>query len=183
MLSEDTVKINDYPKNGRLDNYLKEWECTKITEKQKVNIPKLEQFMFKIFKDCMAHLKEQYNLSFPQNMQLTFIYKKEEYEELLRELDRRFGARPYTRATCVVGENISYIYLYVPSYYKRKRIDFLTNLSMSLLEELIHSAYSAKRETDIQNLCCSAVEGFLEVKLPDAAKDQRLKYARNVGER
>lgn len=59
-------------------------ECSEIIKEQCIDIPKLEQFMFKVFNDCKTYLKDQFNLNFP-NMQLAIIYKKEEYAELLKK--------------------------------------------------------------------------------------------------
>ena len=177
-MSEDAFNIGDYPKNGRLDNYLK--ECVEIIRKQNIDIPKLEQFMWKIFNDCKKYLKEEFCLNFP-DIELVIIYKKEEYAELLKKLDKVFGARPYTKAVCVVSEDMSWIYIDFLSHFKGKRIDFIANLSVSFLEELVHSAvYPNKSETDVHELVCSALEGFLEVKLPDTVREERLKYARKI---
>jgi hypothetical protein len=178
MSDSQKYSLGEIPKNGRIDSYLK--ECLEIIKEQGIDIPKLEKFMFEVFNDCKTYLKEHFNLNFP-NMQLVIIYKKEEYAELLKKLDETFGARPYTKAVCVVTKGMSWIYIDFLSHFKGTRIDFIANLSVSFIEELVHSAvYPNKSETDVHELVCSAIEGFLEVKLPDTVREARLKYARKI---
>ena len=174
MSNGQEFNLGELPKNGRLDNYLK--ECSEIIKEQ--DISKLEQFMLKIFDDCKKYLKEEIGLNFPY-MELVIIYKKEEYAELLKKLDETLGVKPYTKAVCVRTKGMSRIYIDFLSHFKGTEIDFIANLSVSFLEELVHSAvYPNKSETDVHELVCSAVEGFLEVRLPDTVKEERLKYAR-----
>jgi len=178
MSDSEKYIFNDIPKSGRIDNYLKELSKT-ITE-QGIDIPRLEQFMFKVFNDCKTYLKEKFNLDFP-NMQLTIIYKKEEYVELWKKYDKIFGTRPMRKAFCVVSKNISWIYIDFLSHFQGSQKNFIANLSVNFIEELVHSSvYPNKSETDVHELVCSAVEGFLEVKLPDAFKEARLRYARET---
>jgi hypothetical protein len=176
MSNSEKYILDEIPKNGRIDNYLKEYSEIMTV----IDIPKLEQFMFKVFNECKAYLKEQFNLNFP-NMQLVIIYKKEEYAELLKKLDEKFGTRPYTKAVCVVSKDMSWIYIDFLSHFQGSQKDFIANLSVSFIEELVHSGvYPNKSETDVHELVCSGIEGFLEVELPDAVKEARLRYARKI---
>ena len=59
-----------------------------------------------------------------------------------------------------------------------KPVEFIANLSISYIEELIHASDHTKTETQIQEIVCSAIEGFLEIKLPNALKQYRLSYAK-----
>jgi len=181
MSDSEKYILNDIPKNGRIDNYLE--ELSEIITEQGINLPKLEQFKFKVFNDCKTYLKEKFNLNFP-NMQLAIIYKKEEYVELWKKHDKMFGTRPLRKAFCVVSKDMSWIYIDFLSHFQGSQKDFIAKLSVSFAEELVHSgAYPNKSETDVHELVCSAVEGFLEVKLSDAAREARLRYAREINGR
>jgi hypothetical protein len=59
-----------------------------------------------------------------------------------------------------------------------KPLEFIANLCVSYIEELVHASDSTKTETQIQEIVCSAIEGFLEIKLSDSLKQYRLKYAK-----
>ena len=174
MSDGQEFNLGELPKNGRLGNYRK--ECSEIIKER--DISKLDQFMLKVFDDCKKYLKEEFGLNFPY-MELVIIYKKEEYAELLKKLDETLGVKPYTKAVCVITKGMSRICIDFSSHFKGTEIDFIANLSVSFLEELVHSAvYPNKSETDVHELVCSVVEGFLEIKLPDNVKQERLKRGR-----
>ena len=57
---------------------------------------------------------------------------------------------------------------------------------MDYMEELIHASdptnsktqiHDAKNETQIHDVLCLSIEGFLEIKLPDSLKQYRIEYA------
>lgn len=174
MNNNDVLSIRKIPKDGRLDKYLK--ECSIILERG--DAPSLERFLRIIFKDCMRYLKKVLKVVFP-NIRLTIIHNTEEYDELCRKLDREFGVtKPRTKALIVGSDSNACIYIDFQRHFKGKPIDFITNLSVSYLEELVHSAYPRKSETELHEVICSVVEGFLEIKLPDKIKQERLKRAK-----
>jgi hypothetical protein len=177
MSEDEKFILSEFPKNGRIDNYTQ--ECTQIIKEK--NAKRLEQFMMKVLNDCLKYLREKFNLSFP-NMQVQIIYNQKEYAELLTKLDERFGARPYTKAVCVSNKYASCFYINFLDHFKGKPSEFVVNLCLSYIEELIHSAYPSKSETQIHEITCSAVEGFIEMKLPDNLKEARLKYAQEFDE-
>jgi hypothetical protein len=172
MIGNDVFTLEKIPKNGRLDKYDRELS-TFVNEK---DVSKLEAFMFKLFSDCMNYLKKVLDVDFP-NIMLKIIYKKEEYDELCRKLDRVL-LKPRTKAITVICGSQAFIYIDFQSHFKNKPLDFITNLSVSYLEELVHVVNPNKSETEIQELVSSVIEGFLEVKLPDEVKQERLKRAR-----
>jgi hypothetical protein len=172
MTGNDVFILEKIPKNGRLDKYDRELS-TFVNEK---DVSKLEAFMLKLFSDCMDYLKKVLDVDFP-NIMLKIIYKKEEYDELCRKLDRLLP-KPRTKAITVICGSQAFIYIDFQSHFKNKPLDFITNLSVSYLEELVHVVNPNKSETEIQELVCSLIEGFLEVKLPDEVKQERLKRAR-----
>ena len=55
-----------------------------------------------------------------------------------------------------------------------KPVNFLINLIVSYIEELIHSADPSKTEIDIQQVTCDAIDSFAEVKLTAEIKENRL---------
>lgn len=180
MSNSEKYFLDDFPQNGRIDNYVRVF-LEIMKEKNFVNqVSKLEQFIFKIFNESKTYLEEQFKLNFP-NIQFTIIYNKEEYAILLKKLDKIFGKRPYTIAVCVVSKNMSWIYIDFSSHMQGSQTDFITNLSFSLIEELVHSGvYPNKSETDVHELVCLGIEGFLENRLSDAVKKARLRYARKI---
>lgn len=162
------------PKNGRLDKYLKEWSM--ILKRR--DVPSLDRFMEKVFKDCMHYLKKVLGVTFP-DIRLNIYYKPKEYAELCKKLDERFGQlKPYSRAVIVGKGSKAVILIDFQGHSPTKPINFVTSLSTSYLEELVHSVYPNKSETEIHELVCSVVEGFLEIKLPEAVKKERLKRGR-----
>jgi hypothetical protein len=132
--------------------------------------------MIKVLNDCLKYLREQFKLNFP-NMKLQIIYNQKEYAELLKKLDNVFGPRPYTKAVCVACKDASWFYIDFLAHFKGNPSEFIVNLCLSYIEELVHSANPSKSETQIHEITCSASEGFLEMKLPDSLKEDRLKYA------
>lgn len=173
----------EIPQNGRLDKYLKGFlpilrhleNCSKPLKQ--TDTENLELFMCRVFDDCMVFLKRALGVAFP-NITLTIIYKAEEYADLCKALNKMFGPKPYSKAVIVGSGSGATIYIDFEGHFKRKPIDFIANICVSYLEELVHSAHPKKSETEIQELVCSVVEGFLEIKLPDKVKKERLRQAR-----
>jgi len=155
--------------NGRFDKYDKKLSAH-IDEK---DIPRLEAFMFKLFSDCMDYLRKVLNVDFP-DMMLKIIYKNEEYDELCRKLDQILP-KPRTKAITVICGSQACIYIDFQSHFKYKPIDFITNLSISYLEELVHVVNPNKSETEIQEIVCSVIEGFCEIK--PVRTDSKLSHA------
>ena len=172
MTGNDEFTLGRIPKNGRLDKYDKELSAL-LDDK---DAQKLEAFTFKLFSDSMDYLRKGSNVRFP-NITLKIIYKKEEFDELCRKLDQVIP-KPRTKAITVICGSQAFIYIDFQSHFKGAPIDFITNLSISYLEELVHVVNPNKSETEIQELVCSVIEGFLEIKLPDEVKQERLKQAR-----
>ena len=122
-------------------------------------------------------MKKVLRVAFP-DIRLTIIYKAEEYAELCKKLDKKFGPKPCRKAVIVGSGSKAVIYIDFQRHFKGKPIDFVANLSASYLEELVHSTHPNKSETEIHELACLVIEGFLEIKLPDNVKQERLKRAR-----
>lgn len=51
------------------------------------------------------------------------------------------------------------------------------NFCCSYMEELVHAAKPNASETQIHDDVCSAIEGFLDITLPEAVKQYRLNYS------
>lgn len=170
------LSIGERPKNGRLEKYEK--ELLKLLEKKDLKDSEaITNFMGKILLDCMEYLRNTLHASFP-DIKLTVIFNEREYDELLDKLDRLFGPRPRRKAVIVgVGHSNAEIFVCFPNHFKNKTIDFIANLSVSYLEELVHSIYPEKGETGIHEILCSAIEGFLEMRLPESVRKARLEYA------
>lgn len=173
-MPENSVFRLDKPqKNGRLDKYSK--ELSLILKRKDVS--SLEHFMGKVFKDCMDYLRKILRVNFPE-LTLKIIYKEKEYAQLCNKLDKEFGPKPRTKAVIVGSGSEAVINIDFQGHFKSTPIDFIANLSVSYLEELVHSTYPHKSETEIHELVCSVVEGFLEIKLPNSVKKERLRRAR-----
>lgn len=116
-----------------------------------------------------------------KDIRLTFFYNKNEYIKRLKDLDLFFGrTRPYTKAlTFNIGSGAN-IYISIRDHFKG---DFVVNLCASFIEELIHLTDTIKSETQIHNTVCSILEGFLEVKLPENTKNERLRYSKECDKR
>ena len=173
MTDNGEFTLEKIPKNGRLDNYLK--ECLMILEQK--DVVGLERFLQKIFEDCISYLKEVLRVAFPY-VGVVIYYKPKEYAEFLKKLDEMLGPKPYTRAVIVGYGSKAVIHIDFQGHSPTKPIDFIVKLSTSYVEELVHYTYPSKSETEIHELVCSVVEGFLEIKLPDNFKQERLKRAR-----
>jgi len=176
MTDNKEFEIGEYPKDGRLAKYERELLII-LKAQDKEGIITFSQ---RIFSDCMEYLKTTLNISFP-NLVLNLINHKE-YTELFDRLDMLFGFIPRTKAIIFRLGSIVNVCIDFDSHFKGKPSQFIANLCVSYIEELIHSANPLKSETQIQEVVCSAIEGFLEIKLPDCVKEERLKYAKTCDE-
>lgn len=171
-----TFELPTPPKNGRIDKYEEEFKILKVSNFSEIDL--FETFMLRIFKDCQVYLNKELGVSFPYIMPLTFFYNKEEYIKRLKELDLFFGrTRPYTKALTVNLGTGANIYISIQDHFKG---DFVVNLCVSFIEELLHITDPTKSEIQIHDTVCSMLEGFLEVKLPENIKNERLRYTRYV---
>lgn len=177
ITDNQAFEIGGYPKNGRLAKYERALSILLKTQDNE-GIIALSQ---KIFSDCMEYLETTLNVSFP-NLVLNLINHKE-YTELCNGLDKSFGVKPRTKAIIVgSGNSIANVHIDFESHFKGKPSEFIVNLCISYVEELIHSANPLKSETQIHEVVCSAIEGFIEIKLPDCVKEERLNYAKTCDE-
>jgi hypothetical protein len=158
------------PENGRIMRYLNEFQNCKAPEK-------LDTFMNKIFRDSMKYLKNELGFTFPE-IRLTYYYRQDEYDDLIKRLDKSFGKKPYTKAM-VVGSPVGIdMYINVIDHWSKEPANFIVNLCISFIEELVHVIYPMKSETHVHDVVCAMVEEFIEVKLPDDVKAARLKYSK-----
>jgi hypothetical protein len=173
------IEISEYPKDGRLAKYEKELLVLFKAEDNEGILA----FSERVFSECIEYLKTTMNLSFP-NLVLELLNHKD-FTELCDKLDAKFGAIPRGGAI-IVGYGFGlppHICIdFQRHFVSDKPIDFIANLCLSYIEELIHSADPTKSETQIQEAVISASEGFLEIKLPDSVKQARLKYAKTCDE-
>ena len=174
MTKEPEFEIKEYPKDGRLTTYEKELLVLMKAEDNDGIIA----FSERVFSDCIEYLKTAFNLSFP-NLFLNLVNHRA-FSELADRLDKKFGKIPRHRAMIVgIANSAPYIYIDFQSHFEGyKPIEFIANLCVSYIEELIHASDPTKTETQIQEIVCSAIEGFLEIKLPDSLKQYRLSYAK-----
>lgn len=108
------------------------------------------------------------------------IINHKAYTKLCDELDAKLGPIPRTKAI-IVGDDFGsppQICVDFQSHFTGKPIEFIANLSISYIEELIHSSDPTKTETQIHEDVYSAIEGFLEIKLPESVKLAKLEYAK-----
>lgn len=185
MTYNGAFTIEKPSKNGRLDEYLKEFlmilkhlkECSKPLKQE--DAVSFEHFMCKVFEDCINYLKKVLGVAFP-NVGVVIYYKPKEYAEFLKKLDEMSGRpKPYRKATIVGKGSKAVMHIDFQRHFKNKKpIDFIANLSVTYLEELVHYTDPRKSEMEIHELVCSVVEGFLEIKLPDNVKQERLKRGR-----
>jgi len=176
MTDNQAFEIGEYPKDGRIAKYEKELSILLKAHDEEGIIA----FSQRIFSDCMDYLKTTLNASFP-NLALNLINHKE-YTELCDRLDMLFGVIPRTKAIIVGSGPIAHVCIDFQSHFKGKPNESIVNLCTSYIEELIHSASPLESETQIHEVVCSAIEGFLEVKLPNCVKEERLKYAKTCDE-
>jgi hypothetical protein len=169
------------PKNGRIDKYNKEF--SELLERLKnTSDPSaqkhFEEFLGAILRDCQIYLNKQLGAEFP-NFTLIFVYNKDQFDEWLKKLEKIFGKTPYSRATIFKLRYENPIMLInVQDHLVGKPMQFIIDISISFIEELVHLADSEKSETEIHDLVCSMIEGFLEMRLPESVKQERLRIAK-----
>ena len=163
------------PGNSRLSKYIK--ECSVIS-----NPEDLERFMFKIFEDCRNYLMREMGIV-PSDCKVKIIYKLEEYSELKKDYEKRSGQQVSDMAfidhskKAILGYDI--IYINFRNHFENKPIKCsICDLSVSYIEELIHSSDSRKSETETVKLTFSAFKGFLGKELPEEIKQEALKQAK-----
>jgi len=176
MSDNQAFEIEEYPKDGRLAKYEKELSILLKAQDNEGIIA----FSQRIFSDCIEYLKTALNASFP-NLVLNLINHKE-YTELCDRLDTLFGVILRRKAFILGSGPIAHVCIDFQSHFKGKPIEFVVNLCTSYIEELIHSVNPLKSETQIHEVVCSGIEGFLEIKLPNCVKEERLKYAKTCDE-
>lgn len=176
MTDNQAFEIGEYPKDGRIAKYEKELSILLKAHDEEGTVA----FSPRIFSDCMDYLKTTLNAGFP-NLVLNLINHKK-YTELCDRLDMLFGVIPRTKAIIVGSGPIAHVCIDFQNHFKGKPNEFIVNLCTSYIEELIHSVSPLKSETQIHEVVCSAIEGFLEVKLPNCVKEERLKYAKTCDE-
>jgi hypothetical protein len=178
MTDNQAFEIEGYPKDGRLAKYEKEL----LTLFEKQDNEGIIAFCNKLFCDCAHFLKEKMKLNFP-NLALNFLNHKD-FTELCDKIDAQLGAIPRTKAI-IARNNLSplpQIYIDFEDHFKGKPIEIVANLCVSYIEELIHSSDPSKSETQIHETVCTAIEHFLEIKLSNGIKENRLAYAKKCDE-
>ena len=177
-------ELEEYPQDGRLAKYEKELiHLLKIKDNEGII-----DFSERIFwKDCKSYLESSFKLKIPK-LFLNLLNHRA-YTDLCGKLDWLIEGKPRTNAIIYGNKsggppNISIDFEKHFSFFEStgKPINFLINLIVSYIEELIHSADISKSETDIHQITCDAFEGFAEVKLTDEIKKNRLNYSKKVDE-
>jgi len=173
-LDHGTIEIPSPPKGGRIEKYLNKF--------QKIDTPnQLVTFMGSVFTDALEYLEKEQKFIFPE-IKLTYYYRQDEYDDLIRRLGENFGKKPYRRAMVVRANEEINVYINVMDHWSDTSVDFLINLCSSFIEELVHVTYPTRSETQIQDIVSSMLEGFIEVKLPDEVKEARLKNSKKYDE-
>lgn len=174
MTEKEKFEIKEYPKDGRLAKYEKE-----LILLMKANDNKgIIAFSEGIFFDCIEYLKATFKLNIP-NLCLNLINHKD-FSELADKADAVFGAIPRHGAMIIGHPNSPPdVFIDFQRYFENKKpIEFIANICTAYIEELIHASNPILTETQIQEIVCSAIEGFLEIKLPNSLKQYRLNYAK-----
>jgi hypothetical protein len=174
-------KLGEYPKNGRLAKYEKQLiALLNVNDNDGIVV-----FSNTIFQDCVNYLVASHNLKIPE-LYLNLMNHKD-YTNLCNNLDLLLGKIPRTLAI-YVGNTLGFSpevcvdFETTFSFFTSTKmpINFLINLIVSYIEELVHAANPYKSETEIHQTTCEAIEGFTEVKLSEDIKKKRLEYAKLV---
>jgi hypothetical protein len=138
-------------------------------------------FMNTIFRDAEIYLKKELGVIFP-NFWLYYFSQQYEYDDLIKSLDGILGKKPYTKAMVVSSPNGIEVYVNLLDHRGNKPADFIVNLCTTFIEELIHIAFPMITETQVHDIVCAMVEGFIEINLPDDVKEWRLKHSKEFDE-
>jgi hypothetical protein len=169
-----TIVIPSPPKGGRIEKYLNKFQNFDTSDQ-------LVIFMGTVFTDTLDYLDREQKFTFPE-IRLSYYYRQEEWDDLIRKLEECFGKKPDRRAMVVrTSEGID-LYINVLDHWSDAFVDFIINLCSSFIEELVHVIYPLSSETQIQKIVCTMLEGFIEVKLPDEVKEARLKNSKKYDE-
>src|SRR3990170_5781153 len=159
MTEKEKFEIKEYRKDGRLAKYEKEFLILLETNDKKGFMAFLER----VFLECKEYLKENLNVSFPE-LDLNILDHKD-YTELCDKLDSLCFI-PRTKAFIYrLGSPVLHICIDLQSHLIDSPSTSIATFCASYIEELIHSADPQKSETEISETLCSAIEGFLEIKL------------------
>jgi hypothetical protein len=172
MNKNETLQLDSLPKDGRIEKYGRRFS----SEVHSVE----DTFAFSkgLFDDCLQFLKINLNVNFP-NLELNLLNHKT-YTDLWNRLHLCNGALPQTKGFVCGNGYYAQIYIDLEIYAKGTPTEFVANLSILFLEELFHSVDIHKSENEISASLCKAIEDFLEIKLPDSAKEYRLEYAERI---
>ena len=169
-----TIEIPSPPKGGRIEKYYDRFK--------KLDKPdQLVTFMGAVFTDTMEYLEKEQRFKFPK-ITLTYYYRQDEYNDLVKRLGKSFGKKPIRRAMVMRRDEGIDVYINVLDHWSDTSFDFIINLCSSFIEELVHVIYPMRSESEIQDIVCSMLEGFIEVKLPDEVKEARLKNSMEYDE-
>ena len=168
-LNQKTIEIPSPPKGGRIEKYLDKFK--------KIDTPnQLVTFMGSIFTDALEYLNKEQKFEFPE-IKLTYYYRQDEYKDLIKRLSESFGKKPYRRAIVMRTDEGANIYINVIDHWSDTPVDFIINLCSSFIEELVHIIY-----IQIQDIVCTMLEGFIEVRLPEKVKEARLRNSKKYDE-
>jgi len=175
MTENNIFTLEKISKNGRLNKYLK--ECSMIL-KQKDDSG-LERFMKRIFGDCVNYLEKVLGFYFPRNIIVEIIYDADRYAKLKKKYEKKFGRKVSNKAFIAGFSHYDVIYINFQSHFEGKTIaNFIVDLCLTFIEELVHSIHPNKSNTEIIELVRSTIEGLLEIKLTDDSKQEYLEQAR-----
>ncbi len=165
-----TIEIPSPPKGGRIEKYLDKFQNFDTPDQ-------LVTFMGTVFTDTLEYLDREQKFTFPE-IKVSYYYRQEEWDDLIRKLEECFGKKPDRRAVVVRTSEGFNVHINVLDHWSDTSVDFLINLCGSFIEELVHVIYPMRSETQIQDIVCMMLEGFIEVKLPDEVKEVRLKNSK-----
>jgi hypothetical protein len=175
----ERFELAGYPKNGRVDHY--QQELLNIEKTNDMN--KMLAFANKLFADCNEYLKSTFNFCIP-TVHLYLVNHKV-FSQEADKWDVILGPIPRHRALTLFSPVLPpKIYIDFESHIVgHQPAESVVSLCIDFMEELIHSSDPTKGEMQIHESLCSAIEEFLEIKLPEGLKQYRTEYSKICDEK
>ena len=148
---------------------LQEYRAALDTSLRSADLHQVEILLRRIRDDCVGYLQETEDRMFP-TLEFTFCYNRYDYDTAVSshggDPRNTFGFSVGTK----LGRNLIYIDVETPFRLLQSESPntFVINVSLVILEELLHVLYPQLSEDDITPMTRQLTENFLGIQLPQA---------------
>lgn len=174
MVENRVFTLDKIPEGSRLEKYLQ--ELPKVMKSGKAET--LLSFLNDVFLECLEHIKQNVNIMYLPSITLSLVPRHEQFVKEEQLASKRAISREVVKApvTAFVVGNMLKQHLYVDLQAFIDQLHhgyptFIINLVETYIHEILHIAFSNRKEQEIYDLHCSMTEAFLGIELPEEIKN------------